>query len=33
MKEAFQLSSINRKKSDEKIAEAELILKEIEKIQ
>lgn len=33
MKEAFNLSKINRQKSDEKIAEAELVLKEIEKLQ
>ncbi|MDP4826603.1 MAG: Lacal_2735 family protein [Flavobacteriales bacterium] len=33
MKEAFNLSKVNRQKSDEKIAEAELVLKEIEKLQ
>lgn len=30
LKEAFELSSINRKLSDEKTAEAEEVLKEIE---
>ncbi|MBI1265903.1 MAG: Lacal_2735 family protein [Cryomorphaceae bacterium] len=32
MKEAFNLSKVNRQKSDEKIAEAEAIMKEIEKL-
>ncbi len=33
MTDAFNLSKINRQKSDEKIAESELVLKEIEKLQ
>lgn len=32
MKESFELSKINRKASDEKYAEADSILKEIEKL-
>lgn len=32
LKEAHRLSSINRTESDSKIAEAELVLKEIEKM-
>ena len=33
MTDAFNLSKINRQKSDDKISEAELVLKEIEKLQ
>ncbi len=33
MSEAHRLSIINRKESDQKIAEAELILRKIEKLQ
>jgi len=33
LKEAFSLSAINRKESDTKYAEADLILKEIDELQ
>lgn len=33
LKEAFELSSVNRKLSDEKTAEAEEVLKEIQKLE
>ncbi len=32
MKESFDLSKIDRKKADEKVAEAEIIAQEIEKL-
>ena len=33
LNEAYKLSTINRKASDEKTAEADLVLKEIEKLE
>lgn len=33
LKEAHRLSTVNRKLSDEKMAEADLLLKEIEKLE
>ena len=33
LNEAYKLSTINRKASDEKAAEADLVLKEIEKLE
>lgn len=33
MKEAFELSKVDRKKADEKTAEAEAVMKELEELQ